>query len=153
MRNDLKLRHNDLPGEVWICPSPQQLMISFRQVSLASKEAGGILLGYRRGPHLEVLGVTMPHPNDVRGRHHFQRKDAAHQTIATAQWHESDGHIHYLGEWHTHPEPDPTPSSIDRREWKKLATIQSHPLLFIIVGTSQWYVETKGARWSTVVPG
>jgi len=152
MWNDLKLRCDRLPAEIWICPAPQRSIASFRQIGGSATEAGGILLGYRRGQHLEVLEATVPQAKDIRKRARFYRSDTGHQTIATDRWRQSDGYIHYLGEWHTHPESEPTPSSFDRREWIKLSRRQPHPLLFIIVGTTHWYVEFKGESWLPTIP-
>jgi integrative and conjugative element protein (TIGR02256 family) len=54
-------------------------------------------------------------------------------------WHISSGTCTYLGEWHTHPEPIPTPSVVDRSDWRRrLMTDQTtKPLFFVIVGMEQ----------------
>ncbi len=41
----------------------------------------------------------------------------------------------YIGEWHTHPETEPTPSSIDKREWRKICHTKNEPMVFLIAGT------------------
>jgi integrative and conjugative element protein (TIGR02256 family) len=84
----------------------------------SSREAGGILLGHYRGPHVEILRCTNPMPKDQRTRFGFVRQDKGHQEIATREWLESRGSINFVGEWHTHPERHPTPSWIDRRSWR-----------------------------------
>lgn len=106
----------------------------YRQLSDNSLEAGGILLGYRRDPHVEVTSVTEPGALDIRTRTRFERKDPVHQQIAAQLW-EKDPYIHYLGEWHTHPEPYPSPSSLDQREWRILGK-SYHPekLIMLIQG-------------------
>jgi integrative and conjugative element protein (TIGR02256 family) len=38
----------------------------------------------------------------------------AAQEIVNRAWRESDGELNYLGEWHTHSVPHPTPSGQDR---------------------------------------
>jgi integrative and conjugative element protein (TIGR02256 family) len=56
----------------------------------------------------------------------------------------------YLGEWHTHPEADPTPSSIDRADWKlRLARdrIDADFVFFLIVGLEEVAV-WEGSRSS-----
>lgn len=85
-------------------------------------EAGGLLLGYRRLNHFEVLHVTEPTDHDIRSRYHWIRSEKVHQETAKQYWHESKGQITYLGEWHTHPEIVPNPSQIDLNEWAILAS-------------------------------
>ena len=111
-----------------------QIASEHRQVAPDSTEAGGILLGYRRGPHLEVLSATIPGPLDIRKRTYFERNDPGHQIKLHTAW-EQDPYIYYLGEWHTHPEAQPTPSRRDYNEWKKIGKQdKSGRIVMLIVG-------------------
>jgi integrative and conjugative element protein (TIGR02256 family) len=108
----------------------------------SSREAGGILLGHHRGPHVEILKCTTPMPRDRRTRFGFVRQDKGHQEIATREWQQSGGAINFVGEWHTHPERHPTPSWIDRRSWRRqMIRAERDPLVFIIVGSAAVYCE------------
>jgi integrative and conjugative element protein (TIGR02256 family) len=108
----------------------------FRQSRSRSTEAGGVILGYRKGSHLEVCAVTPPQKADQRSRYAFSREERGHQRYATLLWHRSQQRIDYLGDWHTHPEPKPTPSPLDLREWKAITSRRPGTLtLMIIVGT------------------
>lgn len=109
---------------------------------LRRPETGGILLGRRRGRHFEIQHATSPFPQDQRYMGAFVRERAGHQEIATALWSASGGEVDYVGEWHTHPEKMPTPSSTDFREWMLLANDRPReaPLLAVIVGTTALYV-------------
>jgi integrative and conjugative element protein (TIGR02256 family) len=108
----------------------------------SSREAGGILLGHYRGPHVEILRCTNPMPSDRRTRFGFVRQDKGHQKIATKEWLESGGAVNFVGEWHTHPERHPTPSWIDLRSWRRQITRPGRdPLVFIIVGSAAVYCE------------
>jgi hypothetical protein len=49
-------------------------------------EAGGILLGSYRGPHVEVLQCTAPMCKDARSPFGFVRRDPGHQRAADAAW-------------------------------------------------------------------
>jgi integrative and conjugative element protein (TIGR02256 family) len=113
----------------------------WRQIG-TKPEAGGTLLGYRRDPHLHVVTITEPGQRDIRNRYGFLRRDGAHQAAALALWKRTQATGYYLGEWHTHSERVPTPSSLDQREWEKLmqGTIESD-LLFLIVGLEGWYLQ------------
>uniref|UniRef100_UPI00391990A8 Mov34/MPN/PAD-1 family protein n=1 Tax=Hylemonella sp. TaxID=2066020 RepID=UPI00391990A8 len=107
---------------------------TFRQVHKDDTEAGGILLGFRRGEHLHIVDSTTPMTGDLRTKYSFDRRDPGHQVAATNAWKASNGCIDYLGEWHTHPESHPKPSSLDLREWRNLCRPKSDPLMFLILG-------------------
>lgn len=115
----------------------------FKQIRTDQFEAGGILLGLRRGPHLEVVAATQPMRGDKRTRTSFLRRDPEHFRIAEKIWRNSGGTIGYIGEWHTHPEPRPTPSGIDTSQWRRILFAEQQQTVFIIVGTEAWYV-SKG---------
>lgn len=106
-------------------------------------EGGGILLGCVRGPHLEVLEASTPTKWDRRFRFFFERLPFGHQLLADEKWTKSSGTVRYLGEWHTHPEDDPSPSGLDRNEWRKQAARRKdgRPTLSIIVGRTSLHVE------------
>src|ERR1700730_6975363 len=70
----------------------------------ADGEAGGVLLGRYRGPHIEIMNCTTPLPEDLRTRFSFVWQDKGHQKAAIKEWLESGGSINFVGEWHTHPE-------------------------------------------------
>jgi integrative and conjugative element protein (TIGR02256 family) len=108
----------------------------FRQLERTSPESGGILLGFRRGPHLHVVEITAPQPDDTQSRTAFHRKSKAHQKIALARWAASGSRLDYVGEWHSHPESNPMPSGVDWREWRAILALRTAPMLFLILGTS-----------------
>lgn len=110
-------------------------------------EAGGILLGSVHGNHLLIEQATVPTERDKRFRYLFERMPFGHDAIALTRWKESQGTIRYLGEWHTHPEDDPTPSHLDRSEWSRLSSIRrdERPLLVVIVGRASLYTALVSA--------
>ncbi|UIY45313.1 Mov34/MPN/PAD-1 family protein [Methylobacterium radiotolerans] len=97
-------------------------------------EAGGIFIGSHRGQHLEITTCTTPLPRDVRRLALFDRKDPGHQAAALAAWQASGGTDTYVGEWHTHPVDDPTPSALDLRTWRSILARNIDPAVFMIVG-------------------
>jgi integrative and conjugative element protein (TIGR02256 family) len=99
-----------------------------------TREAGGVLIGSYRGPHVEVTTCTTPLSGDVRGPVSFDRRDAGHQTAAMRAWRTSGNTETFVGEWHTHPEDHPSPSSIDLQTWSNLLARTSCPLIFLIAG-------------------
>lgn len=105
-------------------------------------EAGGVLLGRYIIGSIDIVvdDVTTPMKNDTRGRCFFLKQKKYHQKAITEKWIKSKGTCNYLGEWHTHPEPIPTPSYIDINEWKRLLKsnkYESECLYFIIAGTEK----------------
>lgn len=110
-------------------------------------EAGGALLGRHLldSPDLVVDEVTVPQKADRRSRFFFFRS-RQHEEVARAKWVVAKGTMAYLGLWHTHPETDPVPSSVDRRDWEKAVaqdTFEGDRLFFLIVGTERIRVWTK----------
>ncbi|WP_366139479.1 Mov34/MPN/PAD-1 family protein [uncultured Endozoicomonas sp.] len=108
-------------------------------------ESGGLMLGYWRDPHLEIIKCTAPMPEDKQSRFSFLRKDRHHMMLAQALHNSSQQKICYLGEWHTHPEEIPSPSLTDCREWKVIQSKYNRPLSFVIVGRGRLYVQVRNS--------
>ncbi|MCG8986231.1 Mov34/MPN/PAD-1 family protein [Delftia acidovorans] len=106
-------------------------------------EAGGIILGTVHEQGILITKVTKPTRADCRMKYFFQRNETGHQMIARRNYDKSKGTVRYLGEWHTHPQDRPIPSTLDILEWKKLARKRAdqRPLLTVIVGRSGLHVE------------
>jgi integrative and conjugative element protein (TIGR02256 family) len=97
-------------------------------------EAGGILIGNQRSPHVEIVDCTTPLPGDRRLPNLFDRCDPGHQNSALTAWQNSGQTESFVGEWHTHPQDFPTPSSIDHKTWEKLLARATDPLVFLVLG-------------------
>lgn len=115
------------------------LFHEYRQIGTRDTEAGGVLLGrfIRFSKNIVVDHVTAPMNRDIRRRYYFKKNRNDHQEAIQCIWEKSDGTCNYLGEWHTHPEPHPTPSGHDIKEWKKVlrdTICDSNELFFIIIG-------------------
>lgn len=111
----------------------------YRQQDINDKEAGGLLLGrhLKDGSHLAVDYISEPQHGDSRSRFGFFR-GKGHQKVAHQYWDSHNGTCTYLGNWHTHPEPYPTPSHTDKHDWLKVLSndiYEGNHLYFVIVGT------------------
>lgn len=137
----------DDPSRVLIPSAIADQLNQFQQTRLQDLEAGGLLLGLRRGPHIEIIRVTTPLQNDIRTRTSFHRRDLGHFQLADRLWMESQHTIGYVGEWHTHPEPLPIPSPIDTAEWRRVMRVEKRPTIFLIVGTRNWFVARGPHRY------
>lgn len=137
--------------------SPSEVIMRHRQLVLDQPEAGGLLIGYLRGRYIEVTMATGPMEGDKRKRMSFLRRDRGHFMIANQLWEESNHLCGYVGEWHTHPEPDPAPSSIDTCQWSAIMKEDRLPRLFVIAGTRSWHVVlatgAPNTRWLPLYNG
>ena len=130
------------------------LLDKYRQLDTGSSEGGGILLGYRRDPHIDVVRASQPGKRDVRRRMFFDRCDPSHQQEATKAWRESGKLIDYVGDWHTHAEAHPKPSIFDVNQWRLLREQTTHdPMLQVIVGTeSSWVGIVESGEPRVLIP-
>lgn len=117
-------------------------LLSFRQLSPESHEAAGVLIGERRGIHLVIHDLSVPGKGDKRTRFSVDRCGPHHQEAVDAAFYRSEGTLQYLGEWHTHPEDYPHPSSRDKRSWQSNLTGPA-PVVLIIVGKKALWAAKK----------
>lgn len=122
------------------------------QLGQSQAESGGVLLGRHllESPNIVIDEATVPQASDKRRRRWFFRS-SKHNSIAAARWKESSGKVAYLGLWHSHPEPIPTPSSTDLNDWHKALAkdqFEGDYLFFIILGQQElgcWVGNKQGA--------
>lgn len=118
-------------------------------------ESGGILLG-KYIPEKEYYYIsiaTKPTERDCAGPIWFSRNRDVAQKEIDNQWKKSGEIINYMGEWHTHPYKNPTPSLVDKNLMRKLirdgSNVWKH-LFMIIVGLERslyigvWDAKYKG---------
>tara|TARA_R110000787_G_C13435604_1_gene445920 strand:- start:350 stop:850 length:501 start_codon:yes stop_codon:yes gene_type:complete len=100
-------------------------------------EAGGVLLGFRRGPHLHGTIATVPASRDRATPTRFHRQDPRHQEIALEAWRRSNGYVDWIGEWHSHPGGSSIPSRVDLETWTQQVGRVGTPMMFLIVSSRQ----------------
>lgn len=129
------------------------LFNTFRQTE-QKLESGGILLGEIYDNEVRIKKASIPTNFDSSSRYRFNRNKKSAQLIANYEFKNSGGTIIYLGEWHTHPENIPTPSSTDI----KMITTQFQKnkinetfLLMIIVGLTDIYLGIYDGKVLTVL--
>lgn len=131
---------------ILINPKVVDVIASYVREAEEPMEAGGILIGSYRGAHIEIVDCTEPMKKDRRSRFSFLRIDAGHQSIATSAWIKSQKTETFVGEWHTHPDDYPMPSSIDRKTWVDLLRRSTDDLVFIIGGRKRNWFGASNAR-------
>lgn len=114
-----------------------QKLEEYIQIDKNSKEAGGILIGEKRGDNYHVSFITEPQVHDRRSRCSFCRNDKKHLEKFT-ELYKKNPDLSYLGEWHTHPEKTPIPSKIDINEWEKISK-KIPKFIVLIIGTENYY--------------
>lgn len=107
---------------------------SFRQLNRGDSEACGLLLGRSYNNAFEITSFTPPQLTDKRSRFNYVRSTHGHMELAIETWERSNGLIGYLGEWHSHPERIPIPSSKDLAEAKRITEQNNFPVVGLIVG-------------------
>ena len=103
-------------------------------------ERGGILIGGRRGPHIDVVKTTFPAGKDRATYYSFRRVDPTHQRIADRAWRSAHGTLSYVGEWHSHPHGAIVPSSTDLETWQTVVASQRTRCAFVLVTPEGWGV-------------
>jgi integrative and conjugative element protein (TIGR02256 family) len=109
---------------------------AYRQTRFWHREAGGLLFARIAGNVITIEEATGPRPTDRRSRYSYQGDRHAEQREID-QRHPLG--LHYVGDWHTHPEPRPSPSGADDRAMINRIGASKHQLqsfLFAIVGTA-----------------
>lgn len=143
-------------GRFQIGPAPLRLMRGYLQNSPRKTEAGGVLLGRHIADSLDIVvdDVTVPMRGDRRERFLFLRAQTPHQRVIDRAWRDSGGTCVYLGEWHTHPEPVPTPSTVDRNNWRRKLKQDRFDgfVFFVILGTREVRVWEGHEGGTTLLP-
>ena len=105
-----------------------------RQLHFWHREAGGQLFARIEGPRIIVYLATGPKSEDKRGRTFFEPDRRSEQAEIDAMFARD---LHYIGDWHTHPEPLPMPSRRDHATMSSRVRLSRHRLagfVFVIVG-------------------
>lgn len=107
------------------------------------KEAGGILLGRVYAQKVVIENITEPSFLDKAGEFFFIRNIPKAQRAIDKSWKKTEGEQIYLGEWHTHNEDHPSPSTRDMcmiRNMLKDSIMEIDFLFLIILGRKNNYV-------------
>ena len=113
-------------------------------------EQGGLLLGLRKGPTIHVTSCTFPGSEDVSSRFSFIRRDPKHQKSAIDAWANTYKTTDWVGEWHSHPEHFPKPSTIDCRSWQSQCKRRKAAMAYLIIGMSDRWVGLQQSSKSKV---
>ena len=141
----MSLCYGTVPGEPSVLIADAlTTMLDLRQAKPRDKEAGGQLFAQFFRSDVLIVEATPPTLLDRRSRYHFkpnrflQRREIRKKHTAG---------LHFVGDWHTHPESRAAPSSDDLTSMQDCFRRSRHDLaafLLVIVGMAPppegWYV-------------
>ena len=107
-----------------------------QQLRKRDTEAGGQLFGRIQDKTITIEEATGPRRSDIRSRYSYIPDRKAEQREINDRF---PSGLHFIGDWHTHPEPIPYPSGTDldnMRECVKKSRRAVSGFLLIIVGTA-----------------
>jgi integrative and conjugative element protein (TIGR02256 family) len=114
-----------------------ETMLKHRQLRPNDNEAGGQLFARFEGKDTILVEATEPKGSDKRKRYWFEpNKWLQRQEIKVK--HKCGEH--FVGDWHTHPQPIPSPSSDDLHSIAECFRESRHELkafLMVIVGITE----------------
>ena len=107
----------------------------FRQTVPLQKEAGGQLFGRFEGSRTIIVEATPPKWLDRRSKTTFHPNRWVQRLEIRNRYARG---LHFVGDWHTHPERIPHPSNEDKRnmmECFERSVHELHAFVMIIIGT------------------
>lgn len=104
-------------------------------------ETGGILLGkFNKTNKVMEIKEVYELKTSFFSKILYKRNAKRAQKIIDRRWHETNGLINYLGEWHTHPNMLPIPSNTDIKSLRDISEKVKEVLpgtILIIAGKSE----------------
>jgi integrative and conjugative element protein (TIGR02256 family) len=97
----------------------------YRQLRSWQREAGGQLFARFALPKIIIEEATGPRRSDWRTRTTYRPNRRAEQREIAAR--HAQG-LHFIGDWHTHPEALPVPSPQDTESMRDLVSRSKHTL-------------------------
>ena len=110
-------------------PSALEAFSNFRQMR-GDLEGGGLLFAQFDFPTILISAVTTPHRTDGRWMTLFIPNRILQQRTIKNNFKKG---YHFIGEWHTHPEQNPTPSRLDLKSMREAFLKSNHELNYFIM--------------------
>lgn len=120
----------EVEWELCIEPAVLQRFAEHRQLASRAPEVGGQLFAAFEKYRVRITQVTGPREADRRSRFSFfpdrrMENREIKQRFGTG--------LHFVGDWHTHPEPRPTPSRVDLASMADCFRRSQHTLSYFIM--------------------
>ena len=97
-------------------------------------ESGGVLIGHLEDDVLVIDKASNGGPNAVHEEFYFRADPNYVDMFIDMEIANSDGELRYIGEWHTHPQIDPTPSDLDLQSLYDISESSRDFCILLIIG-------------------
>lgn len=135
---DFHISTDDVSQTLVLTREALALMLHHRQLGATEPESGGMLFAQIEPGWITVRVATPPHHHDRRFRHAYEPDLKQQQFEIRRRFKQG---LHFIGEWHTHPEPRPQPSGTDLQSMARCYSTSRHNLrafVMVILGTAKW---------------
>jgi len=108
----------------------------FRQTGNKPEFGGLVFARLDELPNIILEKISTPHVKDRCERFFFCSYKKAQKKLIQKRFKQN---LHFIGEWHSHPQTCPTPSSLDLQTMKNSFLFSEHQLnyfLMLIIGTA-----------------
>lgn len=127
----LNMRFKAQGGQVAVLSEPVIAHLLAHRQKRWGREAGGQLFGVFEGSRtVRVLKATGPRKTDLRRLFFYKPDKIAEQREIDESF--SSG-LHYVGDWHTHPQMIPTPSRFDVDSLQNVFRKSTHFLNYLLL--------------------
>jgi integrative and conjugative element protein (TIGR02256 family) len=125
-------------GRIVLHESALTVFREHRQSGLFSKESGGQLFASLKNGQIDVVRATVAGNRASRSRFSFKPNRDEEQAEILKEF---GADLHLIGDWHTHPEKEPTPSATDFKKATEILAKSTHELkafCVVVVGTAKF---------------
>jgi integrative and conjugative element protein (TIGR02256 family) len=134
----LRFRIGNSGQRLVLTPTVLNHVAMYQQIESFSAEAGGQLFARFSDDEIRVERATGPRISDRRSRYEYV-PDRRREQEEIDSLHRRG--LHFIGDWHTHPEPRPRPSTSDIRSIQQAVRESTHHLngfILLIAGTDRF---------------
>lgn len=107
-----------------------ETFLKYRQLRFWQRESGGQLFGCFNGTTIEIVEATGPRRTDRRTRTSYIPDRKAEQREINQRFGLG---LHFVGDWHTHPEMIPRPSHPDITNFDDTVRRSEHVMLALVL--------------------
>lgn len=127
-------RYDEVGQIIEITAPVIEVFLRHQQTCPIASEAGGLLFAEICPSIIKIVYATEPTNLDIRSRVRFKSSRQNARSLIKDKF---IAGLHFVGEWHTHPEEEPTPSRIDLDSMAESFGRSKHQLdhfIMVIIG-------------------